>query len=96
MRVFDQRFASYILLRIYSRPGISKKEAVDENGGSISAKYDTLRSLIDAGLVEVQGENSMFETKTVTLTDLGRNVAERLWEIHEMMPHFECDSREYK
>ena len=95
-RVLEQRFATYILLRIYQTPNMTKKEAVDEAGGSISAKYNTLSQLVDEGLVKVSDEKYMHNLKLVSCTELGEKVAEKLWEIHELLPYKECEASEYR
>ena len=96
MRILEQRFALFILLRVYHNPGISKKEAVDEEGGSHMPKYNTLDKLIDKGLIRVDEATLKYNIKKLYLTDLGMEVATRLDEIHDILPYEECLAKEYK
>jgi len=96
MLILQQRFAMFILLRIYENPGIYKKEAVDEDAGAMGAKYETLAQLIEAGLVYEDDKKYVHNKKPLFLTDKGTEVAKRLQEIHEILPYSECESREYR
>jgi hypothetical protein len=96
MLILQQRFAMYILLRVYEKPGIYKKEAVDEDAGAMGAKYETLAKLIDAGLIVEDEKKYVHNKKPLFLTETGLKVAEHLKSIHEILPSSECTSREYK
>ena len=94
--VLEKRFATFILLNIYKNPNVSKKIAVDEAGGSMNAKYNTLTALIDSGLVKVSDDTYLHNLHLVSCTELGEKVAEKLWEIHELLPYKECEASEYR
>lgn len=96
MRVFQKRFAIWILLRILENPGRPKKEIIEEDQGSHMAKYDALKDLVDAGLVRVDEDAYVYGPKPLYLTELGEKVAIELKVIHDIMPYSECSSREYK
>lgn len=96
MRVFQKRFAIWIMLRILENPGRPKKEIIEEDAGSHMAKYDALKDLVDAGLVRVEDDGYVYGPKPLFLTDLGEKVATELKAIHEMVPHFECKPAEYR
>ena len=94
--ILQKRFAIWILLRIMDNPGGSKKEIIEEEKGSHMAKYDTLKELVDAGLVRVDDDGYVYGPKPLYLTELGEKVTMELKKIHEMLPHYECTSKEYK
>ena len=96
MRVFQKRFAIWILLRILENPGRPKKEIIEEDQGSHMAKYDALKDLVDAGLVRVDDDGYVYGPKPLFLTERGEKVAEELRVIHSLMPHFECSPRDFK
>lgn len=96
MRIFQKRFAIWILLRILENPGRPKKEIIEEDQGSHMAKYVALKDLVDAGLVKVDEDGYVYGPKPLYLTDLGEKVATGLKAIHDLMPLSECSSREYR
>ena len=96
MRVFQKRFAIWILLRILENPGRPKKEIIEEDQGSHMAKYDALKDLVDAGLVRADDEGYIYGPKPLYLTNLGEKVASELKVIHGMLPYQECSAREYR
>ena len=94
--IIEQRFATFILLRIYRNPGIMKKEAVDEDDGSMKVKYQTLKKLIAYGLVREDTQTYKHNMKPLFCTDLGNTVCEHLEAIYKALPYRECNPDEYK
>ena len=96
MLILEQRFATFILLRVYEKPGIMKTEALDEEGGSMNAKYQTLKKLINYGLIREDEKTYKHNVRPLFCTELGAEVCEHLKAIHDMLPKTECSSAEYK
>jgi len=53
--------------------------------GSQSSLYDTLRLLIEAGLIKERYEGEWPRRRFFELTELGQKVAEKLAEIEELL-----------
>lgn len=94
--IIEQRFATFILLNVYRNPGILKKMAVDEDGGSMRVKYQTLNKLIAYGLIREDEQKYKHNAKPLFCTDMGNIVGENLERIHQALPYKECSSEEYK
>ena len=94
--IIEQRFATFILLNVYRNPGILKKMAVDEDGGSMRVKYQTLNKLIDYGLIREDEQKYKHNAKPLFCTDMGNIVGENLERIYQALPHRECNPDEYK
>ncbi len=94
--ILEQRFATFIILNVYRNPGILKKDAVKEDEGSMRVKYETLKKLIDYGLIREDSQKYKHNAKPLFCTDLGNKVGEHLAAIHEVLPVRECSPEEYK
>lgn len=94
--IIEQRFATFILYKVYKNPGILKKDAVEEEAGSMRVKYATLKKLIDAGLIREDTQTYKHNAKPLFCTELGEKVGEHIAAIHDMLPSKECDPDEYK
>lgn len=94
--IIEQRFATFILLNVYRNPGMMKKEAVKEDEGSMKVKYQTLKKLIDYGLIREDEQKYKHNAKPLFCTDLGNTVAENLDRIYKALPYRECTPDEYK
>ena len=94
--IIEQRFATFILLNVYRNPGIMKKVAIEEDAGSMKVKYQTLRKLIDYGLIREDNQKYKHNAKPLFCTDLGNIVGEHIEAIHDALPKRECSPDEYK
>ena len=94
--ILEQRFATFILLRVYRNPGILKKDAIDVDGGSIRVKYETLMTLIRFGLIKEDGTTYKYHKEPVYCTEMGDKVCEHLEKIYEILPYKECSSEDWK
>lgn len=94
--IIEQRFATFILLKVYRNPGILKKDAIEEEDGSMRVKYQTLKKLIDYGLIREDEQKYKHNAKPLFCTDLGNTVGEHLEAIYKALPPKECSSDEYK
>ena len=59
------------------------------------SKYSRLKEFEEAGLIEIDKEKRIHQTKYVRLTKEGEEVARRLSEIHDILPYDECDGEDY-
>lgn len=96
LRSLSKVFATFILYKVYKNPGILKKDAIEEGQGSMKVKYNTLRKLIECGLIREDTQTYKHNAKPLFCTDLGEKVAEHIAAIHDMLPYKECEPDEYK
>ena len=94
--ILEQRFATFILLKVYRNPGILKKDAIEEEDGSMRVKYQTLGKLIKEGLIREDTQTYKHNAKPLFCTDLGNIVGEHLDAIYQALPQKECRPEEYK
>ena len=96
MKILQERFAMWLLIRIYQNDGMFKRDAVAESEGSHMAKYETLQKLIDAGLVIIDDAPRKNKKIFLHLSDDGKEIARRLSEIHDILPYVEIDPKDYR
>ena len=94
--IIEQRFATFILYKVYKNPGILKKDAIEEDKGSMRVKYQTLRKLIEYGLIREDDQKYKHNAKPLFCTELGEKVGEHIAAIHDVLPAKECSADEYK
>ena len=83
-------------MRVYANPGCLVQDAIEQELDSFRTWYDTLRDLIDCGLINVvQGDNNR-KNKPLYLSDTGCRIAEHLNEIYTLLPYRECEQWDYR
>lgn len=95
MRIFERRFAIYMMLLIYKNPGKTKSWLVKYDNINYKTKYARLDELEDAGLIMIDEDKRISNTKLVYPTELGKKIGKKLWDIHEMIGLIECEMDEY-
>ena len=93
--ILEQRFATYILLKVYRNPGILKKDAIDWESGSLRVKYETLTILIDYGLIREDLTGYKYHKSPLYCTPTGEIVGEHLEKIYSVLKTMECTSEEW-
>ena len=95
MRVFESRFSIYLMILIYKNPGKTKTWLAKYDDFNYKSKYARLDELEAAGLIEIDDDKRMSNTKLVYPTELGKKVGKKLWDIHELIGFKECEMDDY-
>ncbi|MEM3580933.1 MAG: winged helix DNA-binding protein [Candidatus Bathyarchaeia archaeon] len=85
MEPLEQTGSIRILLFLSKKGATTLTEIKDNVNCSLSAIYNALRKLKDAGLIQEELEKEFPRRRLVSLTDKGRKVAEKLEEIERIL-----------
>jgi len=96
MRVFERRFAVYLLILIYRNPNQPKSYYIYYDPKFSRTKHDRLEELEAAGLIESYFAEDNKKNKLLRLTKAGDKVASALVSIYpDMGGKVEVDPDEY-
>lgn len=83
MEALEQTGSIRIMLLLNNKGGLTLTDIKDNVSCSLSAVYNALRKLKDAGLIEEEFEEDFPRRRLISLTEKGKKVAEKLEEIEE-------------
>ncbi len=85
MEALEQTGSIKILLFLNNKDALTLTDVKDGVPCSLSAIYNALRKLKDAGLIEERMEDTFPRRRLISLTERGRKVAELLKEIEDQL-----------
>ncbi|MEM3390464.1 MAG: winged helix DNA-binding protein [Thermoproteota archaeon] len=85
MEPLEQTDSIRIFLFLSKKGATTLTEIKDNVNYSLSAIYNALRKLKDAGLIQEELEKEFPRRRLISLTDKGRKVAEKLEEIEKVL-----------
>ena len=94
-RIFERKFATYMLLLICKEPGRTKTYYVEHDPKFIRTKHERMDELEEAGLIWVDKDPRKGHTRLVYPTDEGKAIGDAILKVYPKIQQPDVDPEDY-